>query len=173
MFDAKHSRAWTHPAVLPGLLRALGALDGGLPAVALLLGVGVLAVVGAGHRVAVLVGLPVAGLVLLPARHLPRLVAALRLVDGLAGGGVVGPHLAALAVLLPVLLAHLLRPVVAHLVRLRVVLGAPAVLALLPPLVVALVAGGGHAQLVPGNGQCSVIYKKLIILLIKCNLGMY
>merc|ERR1719264_1901540 len=139
------------PTVLLRLLVALGALDRVAPAVALLLG-HVLAVVLAGDLVAVLVGLPVAGLVLLPPRHLPLLVPALRLVDGLAGGRVVGPDLAALAVVLPVLLARLGRLVVADLLVLGVVHGAPAVVALLPPLVVALVAGGWHAQLVVVGG---------------------
>merc|ERR1712061_293118 len=127
------------PAVPLRLLVAPGALDGVAPAVALLLG-DVLAVVRAGDLVAVLVVLPVAGLVLLLPRVLLRLILALGLVDGLAGRRVVRPDLAALAVLLPVLLARLRRAVVADLFVLGVIHRAPVVVALLPPFVVALLS---------------------------------
>ena len=73
------------------------------------------AVGAAGDLVAVLVGLPAALLALLLPRVLLRLLPALRRVDGLARGRVVHPHLAALAVLLPVLLALLARAVLADL----------------------------------------------------------
>ena len=101
---------------------------------------------------ALLVGLPVAGLVLLLPGDLPLLVPALRLVDGLAGGRVVHPDLAPLAVLLPVLLAYMGRFIFTDLLVFGVVDSAIVVFALLMPLLFALLLVSGDAELVDISG---------------------